>query len=418
MAEHRLALGKVPHRPGRRVARGVAGPGEQVRTGEPALGLAGMRPDLRGREAERLRLAPPAALQRAPVDVALRRPRQQRRLRRQVRVVLRLPHAALGHGGLDLRPARREGVDDLARDARDLEAAVRMGLLDAVAQLPEALGEFGAVDRPDRHLAVEQPVVDHRAPLAVAALDHVGDDRVGVKLGVEIARRVVPEGGGDHLLAPGPDHRPGGLVAQPGLYGVLLDPAQRRVHHLVVRRDDAFVAAHHRHQGDRLGRAQRHVAARPVRDAAVGLLPPEPPPARACPGPVPGNLAFEDPPERLRIDRAFELQRRRALARPGARLAVRPVVLRVVTVPLEIPHALRRRGDLPDRGYHRGRARAAAGLRDSGRSIPARYALAARRTGAERTVSPSRRRESPHADFGPLGGPVQGRLQHVLDFIF
>ena len=42
-----------------------------------------------------------------------------------------------------MRPARPEGVDDLARDARDLEPPVSMALLDAVAELPEALGDLG-----------------------------------------------------------------------------------------------------------------------------------------------------------------------------------------------------------------------------------------------------------------------------------
>ena len=61
-----------------------------------------------------------------------------------------------------------------------------------------------------------------------------------------------------------------------------------------------------------------------------------------------GDLAFEDPPERLRLDRAGKPERRHVLAHPGARLAVGRVVLGVVPVLFEIAHALRRRGDLAD----------------------------------------------------------------------
>ena len=379
MAEHRPALGEVPHHPGRRVTRRPARTREQVRAGEPAFGLARVRPDPGDREPETPRLALPRPAEFAPVDVALGRPRQQRGARRQVRIVLRVAHPAFGHRRLDLRAAGREGVDDRARDALDLEPPVGMGFLQAIAEFPEALGEFGAVDRPDRHLAVEQTVIDHRAPLAVAALDHVGDDGVRVKLGIQVAGRVMAEGGRDHLLAAGPDHRPGGLVAHPGLDGVRLDPAEGRAHRPVVRLDDAPVAAHHRHQGDGLRRAQRHVPAGPVRDAAVEFLAPETAPAR--------NLAFEDAPERLRIDRAGEAERFGALAFPGARLAVRPVVPGVVAVLLEIAHALRRRGDLADRGDHRGSLPPGAECADPCLPIQARYALARQRTSDEHPAS-------------------------------
>ena len=81
---------------------------------------------------------------------------------------------------------------------------------------------------------------------------------------------------------------------------------------------------------------------------AVGFLAPEPAPAR--------NLAFEDPPERLRLDRIAETERRRPLARPDARLAMRRVAARVAAILLEAAHALRGRGVLADGGYERGHA--------------------------------------------------------------
>ena len=215
------------------------------------------------------------------------------------------------------------------------------------------------------------------------------------------------ERGRDHLLIAGPDHRPRGGVAHPCLYGVLLDPAERRHDRLVVRLDDALVAAHHRHQADGLGRAQRHVPARPVHDAAVDLLAPETAPALACPGPDPGNLAFEHRPEALGIDRPGEAERRRALARPGAGVPVRGVFPGVIAIALEIAHTLRRRGDLADGRYHR---RGAPGGTDSWAlrlSIRARYAPAGRRTRAERTVSFSSHLLSSHGhNFRRISSPL------------
>ncbi len=60
-------------------------------------------------------------------------------------------------------------------------------------------------------------------------------------------------------------------------------------HRLVVRSDDAPVATHHRRQRDRLGYAQQHVSAGPVRDGAVEFPAPKTAAAR--------NLAFEHHPE-------------------------------------------------------------------------------------------------------------------------
>jgi len=75
--------------------------------------------------------------------------------------------------------------------------------------------------------------------------------------------------------------------------------------------------------------------------------------------------------------------RRKRLTRPGARLAMRPVVL------LEIAHALRQRSDLADGRYHCGNLPPEAQRRGSCRSIPARYALPRHGTEVERTVSSS-----------------------------
>lgn len=84
------------------------------------------------------------------------------------------------------------------------------------------------------------------------------------------------------------------------------------------RSEDSRQAANrragNRHDGDRFRRRQRHSAARAVTDGPVHFLAAEPATAR--------NLAFEDSPERLGFDRAFEPERGRAPARPDARLTV------------------------------------------------------------------------------------------------
>ena len=119
------------------------------------------------------------------------------------------------------------------------------------------------------------------------------------------------EGCGHHLLAAGPDHRPRLPVLHPGLDGVLLDPRQRPADRPVVRVHDPLVASHQRHERHRLGRGQRHVPARTVLDVAVEVLAAELASA--------GNLALEDGPECIGVDRAGEPEFLRAPARPGAR---------------------------------------------------------------------------------------------------
>ena len=122
-----------------------------------------------------------------------------------------------------------------------------------------------------------------------------------MELGIEVPGRVVSKGGGDHALVPGTDHRARRRVAHPGLHGVAFDPGKRPVDRLLVGVQDALVAAHHRHERHRLGRRQGHVAAGAMGDTAVDLPAPEPAST--------GHLAFEDPLEGLRLDRAGQPQR-------------------------------------------------------------------------------------------------------------
>ena len=130
----------------------------------------------------------------------------------------------------------------------------------------------------------------------------------------------------NHPSRPCAQHR-----RHPGFDGVPLDPGERLPDRPVMRCDDAFVAADHRHQRDRFRRRQGDVAAGTMDNPAV--------PAALAEMRAVRHPAFEDSPERIGIDRAGEPERRRALARPGARFAVRCVVLRVVAVLFEIARA-------------------------------------------------------------------------------
>ena len=120
------------------------------------------------------------------------------------------------------------------------------------------------------------------------------------------------------------------------------------------------------------------------RSARRAVHAPEPAPA--------GDLAFEDPLERLRLDRAGQPERQRALARPGARLPVGRVIARVVAILLEIAHALRRRGDLADRRYQRGHTPADGSFGGYGMSMPHTYGHLGQGTRREHSVAHACRR--------------------------
>ena len=147
------------------------------------------------------------------------------------------------HLRLDLGAPRREGLDHRARYARDLEAPVGVGLLYAIAQRLQASRQFGPVEGADEHFGGIEPVIGLGAPFAVRALHHVGDHRMGVELGIEIARGVVAEGGDHGLLASGTDHAAALGIHRPGLDGVVLDPGEGSAHGGVMCRDDPLVAA-------------------------------------------------------------------------------------------------------------------------------------------------------------------------------
>ncbi len=131
------------------------------------------------------------------------------------------------HCRLDLRAPRGEGVDDLARDAGDLEPPVSVGLPCGTAEPPEFAGPRIAVERSQRPLRGVEPLVGHGAPAPAFALHHVGDHRVRVQCGIEVPGRIVAERGDHRLRTPGPSHAPARRVLHPGLGGVPLEPGFR-----------------------------------------------------------------------------------------------------------------------------------------------------------------------------------------------
>ena len=110
--------------------------------------------------------------------------------------------------------------------------------------------------------------------------------------------------------------------------------------------DDAGIAADQRGQRDRLGRGEGEVAAGTVMDFSVLA-----PAAELAVRPV-GHLSLQNRLERIGIDRAFQAEFGRAPARPGTRLAVGGVVLRIVSILFVVAGALGRCSHRSDRGDH------------------------------------------------------------------
>ena len=262
--KHRLALGEMGHRPvhGLRPFRSELPPrrtrfhdyrtraaidGREIGSG-PGFGLPPA--SLTASPAKASAASPrasepspaacfPALAQFVAVAVALGRAGHQRRALGEALVVGGRAAAALGHRRLDLGAPGRERLDRLAWDAGDLEAPVGIGLLDPVAEPGKTLRELAPVERAEQHLGFVEPLVRHRAPLAVGAPDHVGDHRMGMERRVEVARGVVAEGGDDGLLLAGAHHTAGLRILHPGLGDVLLEPGERARDGPVVGVDDA-----------------------------------------------------------------------------------------------------------------------------------------------------------------------------------
>ena len=166
----------------------------------------------------------------------------------------------LFHGLLDLGPPCGERLDGLAGHAHDLEPPVGVGLLDGVAELLEFSRQFAPVHRAQQHLRGVQALVRHRPPLAVGALEHVRDHRMGVQRRIEVSGGIVAERGNHRFLIVRADHAAGRRILHPGLGGVFLEPAERANHGPIVGVDDARVAADQRGKGYGLGRGEGQIA--------------------------------------------------------------------------------------------------------------------------------------------------------------
>ena len=164
--------------------------------------------------------------------------------------------------------------------------------------------------------------------------------------GVHVARGVVPEGRDHHLLIACTDDPSCPGVAHAGLGDVPLDPREGARDSPVVGLYHARIASHECEKGNGFRGREGEVASGPVMDAAV-LAPAPEPASRAV-----GHLSFQHRAEDVRVDRAREAEFLGALSRPGARLLMRRVVLRIVAVPLVIGRPLRRGGDGADRCDH------------------------------------------------------------------
>ena len=194
-------------------------------------------------EAELRRLPVPAFPERLLVDVALLGTGHQRRALGEPLVPGRIAEPAFVHRRLDLGAPRRERLHDLARHTGDLEAPIGVRLLDRIAEPRQLPRQLAPVERADQHLGGVELFVGHGAPLAVLALNDIGQHGMGMKLRIEIARSVVGKRRGDHALAAGADHAARLRVLHPGLDGVVFDPGEGARYGPVVRGDDAPVAA-------------------------------------------------------------------------------------------------------------------------------------------------------------------------------
>ena len=306
---------------------------------------------------------------RAAVRLGLAPAGVERGLLRAGRRVGPAPAAEVGE---QLPASRGERIEHGARVAGNLEARHLSdeGGDGGVAEALEPGAQLVAVDRADEELRALHRGELRAAPLPCPVARHVGDDRVGMELGVEVAARHVAEGG--RRQAVGPDSRaaPGPRLVAPGLEQLRLDEVERRAHRLVVRahhpRAGAPRRVDERFERDGLGRREGDVHPGAVLVLAVSH--PAEPEAGAR------HVAREQRLEALRPDRAAKPERGGELPVPGARPAVLGVAPRVVPVGLEVVHRRGRRAQ-PDHGRDHRRYSPAAGSNSSAGGAGARPPL-------------------------------------------
>ena len=215
------------------------------------------------REPERLRLPLPHLREHLPAGFVLLLPRRQRR---PSGVLRRVVDALRLHVAEDILPPGREGVEEGVRISRELEPRqpAHRRRRQHVAEFRQFPRQFVPVPGPDQPaVAVEQRRLD-APPRPVPVPCHVGDHRVGVKLGIVVAARHVAEGGRDHAVGRLAWPSSGRGIVTPCLEELRLDPVERRPDRPVMGAHHPFVALEQRLERDRFRGGEGQVPSRAV----------------------------------------------------------------------------------------------------------------------------------------------------------
>ena len=213
---------------------------------------------------------PPCGHQLGKARLSLAPARVQRGHLRRRRRIRKIP---LIEKPENLSPSSRERVEKVLAVAREFESRRPPDELrcDREAQSHQPRRKLVAVIGADQLRIPPDQGRLHAPPGPRPGPRHVGQDAVGMELGVEIPARQVPESRNCHALSRNPRPLPCLRVPAAGLKQFLLDPVERLVHRLVMGADDPPVAPDQRFERDRLGGGQRDVPARTVHMLAVAL---------------------------------------------------------------------------------------------------------------------------------------------------
>ena len=213
---------------------------------------------------------PPCGHQLGKARLRLAPARVQRRHLRRRRRIRKVPFFEKPE---NLAPSPRERVEKVLAVARELESRHPPDepRRDREAQPHQPRRKLVAVIGADQLRVPPDQGRLHAPPGPRPDPRHVGQDAVGMELGVEIPARQVPESRDCHAVGRNPRPLLCLRVPAAGLKQFLLNPVERLVHRLVMGADDPPVAPDQRLQRDRLGGGQRDVPARAVHMLAVSL---------------------------------------------------------------------------------------------------------------------------------------------------
>jgi PAS domain S-box-containing protein len=169
----------------------------------------------------------------------------------------------------DLRSALAERRQRVRIETTDLEAAVHVRAFDFKAELSKSARELRSIDRAAGLLRAVDLGVGERLPASVLTLGRIEDHRVGMKLGIHCATRVVVEAGDQEVVRRVDLDATVPLDAHAG--GVSLQVLQRRGDRFLVSPQDSPISVDQREQADALRRAEHQVVAGTVRSASAFL---------------------------------------------------------------------------------------------------------------------------------------------------